>query len=100
MSGPNQPKPMKAVALSYKANEQAAPSVAAKGNGLVAKKIIEKAKEHNIPIQQDTSLVELLSQLEINETIPEELYQAVAEVFAFIYHVDRHRGEHESDQRG
>jgi flagellar biosynthesis protein len=82
-------KPLKAVALSYDSNQQAAPKVTAKGSGLVANSIIQKAKEHQIPLQEDPSLVELLSQLKINETIPEQLYSAVAEVFAFMYHVDQ-----------
>ncbi|WP_246939989.1 EscU/YscU/HrcU family type III secretion system export apparatus switch protein [Bacillus pinisoli] len=78
-----------ALALSYDPITNSAPKVVAKGKGLVAENIIQKAKENNIPIQEDTSLVELLSQLQINESIPEELYQAVAEVFAFVYRVDR-----------
>lgn len=78
-----------AVALSYHASIEAAPKVVAKGKGNVASAILESAKEHHVPIQEDSSLVELLSQLEINETIPEELYNAVAEVFAFIYRADR-----------
>lgn len=82
-------KPSQAVALSYDASIHSAPKVVAKGKGNVAANIIEKAKEHRVPIQEDSSLVELLSQLQINETIPEQLYAAVAEVFAFIYHVDR-----------
>ncbi len=43
----------------------------------------------NIPVQKDESLISLLGQLDINQTIPEELYGAVAEVFAFVYKVDR-----------
>jgi flagellar biosynthesis protein len=82
-------KMKQAVALSYDATIQSAPKVVAKGKGMVAANIIEKAKEHHLPIQEDASLVELLSQLQINETIPEQLYEAVAEVFAFIYNVDR-----------
>jgi flagellar biosynthesis protein len=82
-------KMKKVVALSYDATIQSAPKVVAKGKGMVAANIIEKAKEHQLPIQEDASLVELLSQLQINETIPEQLYEAVAEVFAFIYNVDR-----------
>jgi flagellar biosynthesis protein len=80
---------LEALALSYDANSHSAPKVVAKGKGIVADNIIERAKEHNIPIQEDSSLVEILSQLQINETIPEELYQAVAEVFAFVYRVDK-----------
>lgn len=78
-----------AAALSYKPGSSGAPLVKAKGKGLIAEKIIESAREHNIPIQEDPSLVELLGQLEINEAIPEDLYQAVAEVFAFVYRLDR-----------
>lgn len=90
-------KPLKAVALSYDSSQQAAPKVTAKGSGLIANSIIQKAKQHQIPLQEDPSLVELLSQLQINETIPEQLYDAVAEVFAFIYHVDR---EHSKGMHG
>jgi flagellar biosynthesis protein len=82
-------KPIQAVALSYDASKHAAPTVLAKGKGEVAANMIKKAKEHNVPLQEDSSLVELLSQLQINETIPEQLYDAVAEVFAFIYNVDQ-----------
>jgi flagellar biosynthesis protein len=82
-------KMKQAVALSYDATIKSVPKVVANGKGMVAVNIIEKAKEHHLPIQEDASLVELLSQLQINENIPEQLYEAVAEVFAFIYNVDR-----------
>ena len=48
-----------------------------------------KPKNHDIPIQEDPSLVELLSQINLNQQIPEELFKVVAEVFAFIYRLDR-----------
>lgn len=89
MTRENQYSKIKAVALRYDSEFHEAPIVNAKGEGKVAEKIITKAKEHGIPIQQDATLVELLSQLQINETIPEELYQAVAEVFAFVYQLDK-----------
>ncbi|SER06004.1 flagellar biosynthesis protein [Gracilibacillus ureilyticus] len=79
----------KAAALHYDPSKEQAPRVTAVGKGYVAESIIEKALENNVPIQSDPTLVELLSQLEINETIPEELYQVVAEVFAYIYQVDQ-----------
>ena len=69
-----------------------APKVVAKGKGKIAENILEKAKEHDIPIQEDPSLVEILGQLNFNESIPEELYKAVSEVFAYIYQVDREHG--------
>jgi flagellar biosynthesis protein len=81
-----------AVALSYKENQHTAPIIAAKGSGLIADNIIEKAKESGVPIQEDPSLVELLGKLNIQEQVPEDLYQAVAEVFAFIYRLDKTYG--------
>lgn len=78
-----------AVALAYDEAEHLAPKVVAKGSGEVAKEIIKLAKENDIPIQEDATLVQLLSELEINQTIPEELYEVVAEVFAFIYKIER-----------
>lgn len=82
-----------AVALTYKPGVIDAPTIVAKGKGKIADNILAKAKEHNVPIQEDASLVGLLGQLDINQTIPDELYQAVAEVFAFIYKVDREKGK-------
>ncbi len=82
-------KRKKAVALRYDQEKNHAPKVVATGKGLIAENVIEKAKENNVPILEDESLVELLAELNINETIPEELYQAVAEVFTFIYRADQ-----------
>lgn len=78
-----------AIALSYLPEENGAPKVVAKGKGKIADSILERAKDHDIPIYEDPNLVELLGQLDLNEAIPEQLYQAVAEVFAFIYRLDQ-----------
>jgi len=83
----------KAVALKYKPDEDAAPKVVAKGKGAVAEAILAKAKEHGVPIQEDPSLVEVLSKLDVDQQIPPELYQLVAEVLSFIYRTDRRIGE-------
>lgn len=85
-----------AVALSYEATKNDTPKVIAKGKGIVADNILERAKENNIPIQEDSTLIELLSKLNINDSIPEELYQAVAEVFAFVYRTDKEVGKSKS----
>lgn len=77
------------IALSYNAQQQDGPTVVAKGKGVIAEGILERAEQHNIPIYEDPNLVQLLGQLDLNESIPEELYQAVAEVFAFIYRLDQ-----------
>ncbi|AHN20899.1 EscU/YscU/HrcU family type III secretion system export apparatus switch protein [Lysinibacillus sphaericus] len=78
-----------AIALTYKQGQFDSPSVVAKGKGKVAENILARASEHDVPIYEDPNLVQLLGQLDLNESIPEELYQAVAEVFAFIYHLDQ-----------
>ncbi|ADU30774.1 EscU/YscU/HrcU family type III secretion system export apparatus switch protein [Evansella cellulosilytica] len=84
----------RAVALGYNRSEDEAPVVKAKGKGYVADEIIKRARENNIPIQEDSSLVEILSQLEMNERIPTALYGVVAEVFSFVYRVDQsYRGK-------
>ncbi|WJY28753.1 MULTISPECIES: EscU/YscU/HrcU family type III secretion system export apparatus switch protein [Sporosarcina] len=82
-------KRREAVALSYVPEQNDAPKVTAKGKGQIADNILQKAKEHGVPIQEDPSLVELLGQLDVNETIPEQLYQAVSEVLAYVYRLDR-----------
>lgn len=89
-------KRKEAVALSYEVTKNDAPKVIAKGKGIVADNILEKAKENNIPIQEDPTLIELLSKLNITDSIPEELYQAVAEVFAFVYRTDKEVGNRKS----
>lgn len=81
-------KRKKAVAVSH-SDERSAPIIKAKGNGLIADEIIQLAQENDIPIYEDKALVELLGKFDLNETIPEELYTAVAEVFAFIYRLDK-----------
>ncbi|MEX2462187.1 MAG: FlhB-like flagellar biosynthesis protein [Paenibacillaceae bacterium] len=79
----------KAVALKYASDKQQAPIVIAKGKGEVAERIMQKAKEFGIPLQEDASLVEVLSKLELNQEIPAELYQLVAEILSFIYRSDQ-----------
>lgn len=79
----------RAVALTYKQEKHEAPVLSAKGEGEIAEKIIRLAEENHIPIQEDPSLVSLLAQLNLNEAIPPDLYEVVAEVFAFIYRLDQ-----------
>ncbi|WP_102335926.1 EscU/YscU/HrcU family type III secretion system export apparatus switch protein [Salimicrobium jeotgali] len=78
-----------ALALRYDSEESGAPRVTAKGQGYIAERILENAEEAGVPVQEDPTLLSLLSEININEEIPEELYLAVAEVFAFIYRSDR-----------
>ncbi|MEX2104341.1 MAG: EscU/YscU/HrcU family type III secretion system export apparatus switch protein [Bacilli bacterium] len=83
--------PLKAVALHYSQNKNA-PVIVAKGSGTVAEKILQTATDNKVPIQHDASLVEILSKLELNEEIPAELYQVVAEVLSVVYRADQHLG--------
>ena len=83
----------KAVALRYDQSKENAPKVIAKGKGESAENIIKIAQLHDLPIRQDEDLVELLSKIEIDQEIPENLYIAVAEVFKFIYSIThKHEG--------
>lgn len=75
----------KAVALKYDRETDEAPKIKAKGQGRIAEKIIELAKEHGVHIHDDPDLVEVLASLEIDEEIPSEVYVAVAELLAFVY---------------
>ena len=77
-----------AVAIEYVPGE-AAPKILATGKGQVAEKIIEKAKESNVPLYKDNKLADTLSRLQIGDMIPPELYEAVAEILVFVDDMDR-----------
>ena len=81
----NRPTTKKAVALRYDAEKEAAPRVIGAGSGKLAEKLIELAREHDIPIHEDSDLVEILSRLNLNEEIPPSTYIIVSEILAFIY---------------
>ena len=81
-------KKAKAVALKYETEKDSAPRVVAKGRELIAEKIIETAKAHNVPLYEDKNLVQVLEALDIDTEIPPELYRAVAEVLAFVYRLN------------
>ena len=75
-----------AVALKYNSDAMGAPSVVAKGERLIAQKIKEIAKEHDIPIVEDKPLARALFKMcDIGDMVPESLYRAIAEVLAYVY---------------
>ena len=78
-----------AVALKYQTDKDPAPKVSAKGEGLVAERIIALAKENNIPIKEDPDLVQILSHVDLNKEIPTSVYKVVAELLAFVYKLNR-----------
>ena len=73
------------MALTYRPKTDHAPRIVAKGQGNVAEKIIEIAREHQIYIHEDPDLIEVLAKLDLNEAIPPDLYVVVAELLAFVY---------------
>lgn len=94
MADPPEPKKRKgALALKYEPPKDAAPRVVAKGRGAVAEKIIEIARAHDIPIREDKDLLEILSQLDLNQEIPPNLYRVVAEILAWVYRVSGKKGD-------
>jgi flagellar biosynthesis protein len=82
----------RAAALGYDPSKDRAPRLLAKGEGHVAERILEIARREGIPIHEDVALVDILSRLEIEREIPEELYRIVAEIIAFVFRVQAAAG--------
>jgi len=76
-----------AVALHY--DRTGAPRVVAKGKGAIGARIIEVAKEHDIPIEENEVLAGALATVELGDEIPTELYKAVAEVLVFVLRLNK-----------
>ena len=87
---PNDPL-REAVALAYRQTD-AAPRVVAKGRGLMADQIIAKAREYGVYVHESPELVALLTQVDIDEHIPPQLYRAVAELLAWLYRLEKGEG--------
>ena len=83
---PNDPL-REAIALAYSQTDTA-PRVVARGKGVIAEKIIARAKEHGVYVHESPELVALLTQVDIDEHIPPQLYLAVAELLAWLYRIE------------
>ncbi|KRB93316.1 EscU/YscU/HrcU family type III secretion system export apparatus switch protein [Noviherbaspirillum sp. Root189] len=83
-----------AVALAYQTGDLA-PKVVATGRGLIAEEIIRRAKEHGVFVHESKELVALLMQVDLDRNIPPALYRVVAELLAWLYHIDamKHTGD-------
>ena len=86
------PKVRQAIAIEYDPGDMA-PKVIATGKGALADKIIEKAKEADVPLHQDSKLASTLSKLEIGDYIPPELYEVVAEILVFVDEMEKRKGK-------
>jgi flagellar biosynthesis protein len=89
MSDVPRQSPELAIALLY--DGENAPRITAKGKGALAEKILEQARRHRVPLEEDPELAAILSQIPLGDEIPESLYRAIAEVIAFAYLVSGKR---------
>lgn len=88
----NETRQKVSVALEYVPGEEA-PKIIASGRGVLAEKIIERAKEADVPVYEDSKLANTLARLEIGDMIPPELYQVVAEILVFVDDMDKLRSK-------
>lgn len=77
-----------AVALAYEGGD-GAPKVVAKGRGVLAATIIERAREAGVFVHESPELVAMLMQIDLDARIPPQLYIAVAELLAWVYRIER-----------
>ncbi|MDB5506136.1 MAG: type secretion protein [Devosia sp.] len=87
----DRPPPRLAIALEYETGTSEAPRVTARGRGLVAERIVAIAAETGVIIDTNPQLAEALSGVELDDTIPLELFEAVAEVIGFVLRATSHR---------
>jgi flagellar biosynthesis protein len=80
-------KQQSAVALAYQDGD-GAPNVVAKGKGLLAEQIIERAQQAGVFVHESKELVALLMEVDLDRQIPPALYRAIAELLAWLYHVE------------
>lgn len=85
-------KRKQAIAIQYNPDE-VAPKILASGTGIIADKIIEKAKSSDVPLYKDNKLANTLSKLDIGEYIPPELYSIDAEILVFVDNLDKIKGK-------
>ncbi|HDQ26471.1 MAG TPA: hypothetical protein ENN43_06990 [bacterium] len=81
-----------AVAVTYNKEKDSAPKITAKGKGSVAEKIIDLARQNNIPLHEDPDLIEVLSKLDLGQEIPAEMYKLIAEVLVYVYRTNNKAG--------
>ncbi len=86
-------KVKEAAALQYTPGEDVAPKIIAIAKGEAAEKVIEKAKDSNVPVYENAELAHTLSSMSIGDEIPKELYEVVAEILIFISSLDKGYGD-------
>ena len=96
MSRSDRPK-KRAVALQYGPDDPA-PVVVASGMGYLAERIVSVAQENGVPVYEDDSLATILSQLSLGQQIPEELYQAIVEIYVYFLNFDAEKRERQAQE--
>ncbi len=94
MSAQTERGPLRAAALAYEPGLDLAPRLTAVGRGAVAEEIVRRAKQAGVTITQNEQLAVLLSQLDLDQAIPPELYVVVAEVLAYVHRLEARLAEH------
>ena len=84
---PEQPENQPAQAVSLEYDGESPPTLTASAEGDLADEIIRIAQEHDVPIYENQSLVDLLRRMELGDEIPKELYLIIAQLIAFVYHL-------------
>ena len=90
----------KAVALRYDENKDVAPVIVASGLGYMAERIVEMANENGVPVYEDNSLATVLTQLDLGTAIPEELYQAIVDIYAYFLKYNPQKVKEAEDAEG
>jgi flagellar biosynthesis protein len=84
-----------AIALAYATGDYA-PKIVAKGRGAIAEQIIARAKEHQVFVHESKDLVALLMQVDLDDHIPPALYQAIAEILAWLYKLEENKTDEDN----
>jgi flagellar biosynthesis protein len=77
-----------AAVIKYDKEHGKVPTIVAHGTGLVAQKIIETAKQNNVHLQEDSTLIENLLQIDLGDAVPAQLYEVIAEIFILLEKID------------
>lgn len=93
MARDREKKVKEAAALEYSPGEDTAPKLIAVAKGEAAEKVIEKAKESNVPVYENAGLAHTLAGMSIGDQIPQELYEVVAEILVYISSLDKDYGD-------
>lgn len=87
----------KAVALKYDESKDRAPVIVASGSGYLAERLVEIANDNDVPVYEDNSLATILSQLELGQQIPEQLYQTIVDIYVYFLKFSTNESENKEE---